>query len=796
MKRLLLTAVLAVLMIAEVHAESFTISDIRINGLQRVSAGSVFGALPLNVGEQADDRHLVDATRALFKTGFFQDIQLGRDGNVLVITVVERPSVSSIEIEGNKAISTEDLMKGLKQSGLAEGEIFQRATLEGVRNELQRQYVAQGRYSAEVTTEVVPQPRNRVGLKININEGTVAAIKHINVVGNHVFPDDDLIGLFELKTTNWLSFFKNDDKYAREKLSGDLERLRSYYLDRGYINMDIASTQVSISPDKKSVFITVNVNEGEKYSVKSVKLSGDLKVPEDQVKALLLVQPGQVFSRKVMTTTSDLITRRLGNEGYTFANVNGVPTPNDTDHTVDITFVVDPGKRAYVNRINFRGNTKTDDQVLRREMRQMEGGWASTYLIDQSKTRLDRLGFFKEVKVETPAVPGVDDQVDVNYAVEEQASGSITASVGFAQSAGLILGGSISQNNFLGTGNKVSLGLTKSEYQTRYNFSYVDPYWTPDGVSLGYNAFYRKTDYKDLDVDVANYSVDSFGAGVNIGYPINETSRLTFGLTAQEDKIKTGTYTVDEIFDFVQKEGDNFLNFKASAGWSESTLNKGTLPTRGHSQSLVLEATLPGSDLSFFKLDYRGQYFQPITDNYTLRLHTELGYGDGYGSTSGLPFYENYYAGGFNSVRGFKDSTLGPRSTPSRGFGPPNNGNPGTLADPDQRPLPFGGNILVQGGAEVLFPLPFIKDQRSLRTSLFWDFGSTFNSNCGPQKFTASGEKVECTNIDFSQLASSVGVGVTWVTALGPLSFALAMPVKKPEDAQTQIFQFSLGQTF
>jgi len=796
MKRLLLTAVLAVLMIAEVHAESFTISDIRINGLQRVSAGSVFGALPLNVGEQADDRHLVDATRALFKTGFFQDIQLGRDGNVLVITVVERPSVSSIEIEGNKAISTEDLMKGLKQSGLAEGEIFQRATLEGVRNELQRQYVAQGRYSAEVTTEVVPQPRNRVGLKININEGTVAAIKHINVVGNHVFPDDDLIGLFELKTTNWLSFFKNDDKYAREKLSGDLERLRSYYLDRGYINMDIASTQVSISPDKKSVFITVNVNEGEKYSVKSVKLSGDLKVPEDQVKALLLVQPGQVFSRKVMTTTSDLITRRLGNEGYTFANVNGVPTPNDTDHTVDITFVVDPGKRAYVNRINFRGNTKTDDQVLRREMRQMEGGWASTYLIDQSKTRLDRLGFFKEVKVETPAVPGVDDQVDVNYAVEEQASGSITASVGFAQSAGLILGGSISQNNFLGTGNKVSLGLTKSEYQTRYNFSYVDPYWTPDGVSLGYNAFYRKTDYKDLDVDVANYSVDSFGAGVNIGYPINETSRLTFGLTAQEDKIKTGTYTVDEIFDFVQKEGDNFLNFKASAGWSESTLNKGTLPTRGHSQSLVLEATLPGSDLSFFKLDYRGQYFQPITDNYTLRLHTELGYGDGYGSTSGLPFYENYYAGGFNSVRGLKDSTLGPRSTPSRGFGPPNNGNPGTLADPDQRPLPFGGNILVQGGAEVLFPLPFIKDQRSLRTSLFWDFGSTFNSNCGPQKFTASGEKVECTNIDFSQLASSVGVGVTWVTALGPLSFALAMPVKKPEDAQTQIFQFSLGQTF
>ncbi|GAB5345837.1 outer membrane protein assembly factor BamA [Pseudomonas fluorescens] len=795
MKRLLLTAVLTVLMIAEVHAESFTISDIRVNGLQRVSAGSVFGALPLNVGEQADDRRLVESTRALFKTGFFQDIQLGREGNVLVITVVERPSVASIQIEGNKAISTEDLMKGLKQSGLAEGEIFQRATLEGVRNELQRQYVAQGRYSATVETEVIPQPRNRVGLKVNINEGTVAAIQHINVVGNTKFADDDLIDLFELKTTNWLSFFKNDDKYAREKLSGDLERLRSYYLDRGYINMDIASTQVSITPDKKHVYITVNVNEGEKYTVRDVKLSGDLKVPEDQVKSLLLVQKDQVFSRKLMTTTSELITRRLGNEGYTFANVNGVPTPHDEDHTVDITFVVDPGKRAYVNRINFRGNTKSADEVLRREMRQMEGGWASTYLIDQSKTRLERLGFFKEVNVETPAVPGVDDQVDVNYAVEEQASGSITASVGFAQSAGLILGGSITQNNFLGTGNKVSIGLTRSEYQSRYNFGYVDPYWTADGVSLGYNAFYRTTDYKDLNVDVASYAIDSLGAGVNIGYPISETSRLTFGFTAQQDKIKTGVYTTDEIFDFVRREGDQFLNFKASVGWSESTLNKGVLATRGHSQSLTAEATTPGSDLSFFKLDYRGQLFQPLSDNYTMRLHTELGYGDGYGSTSGLPFYENYYAGGFNSVRGFKDSTLGPRGTPSRGQSV--TGNQGTTVDSNNDPLAFGGNVLIQGGAELLFPLPFVKDQRSLRTSLFWDVGNVFDSKC-QQITNPSGVKsqTECNDVSLSNLASSVGVGVTWVTALGPLSFALAMPIKKPDNAETQIFQFSLGQTF
>ncbi|WP_236198451.1 outer membrane protein assembly factor BamA [Pseudomonas pseudonitroreducens] len=791
MKRFLLPAALSALMIAQVHAESFTVSDIRVNGLQRVSAGSVFAALPLNVGEQIDDRRLVEATRSLFKTGFFQDIQLSRDGNVLIVNVVERPSISSIEIEGNKAITTEDLMKGLKQSGLSEGEIFQRATLEGVRNELQRQYVAQGRYSAEIETEVVPQPRNRVALKININEGTVAAIAHVNVVGNTVFSEEDLTDLFELKTTNWLSFFKNDDKYSREKLSGDLERLRSYYLDRGYIHMDIASTQVSITPDKKHVYITVNVNEGEKYTVSDVKLSGDLKVPEEEVKKLLLVKKGQVFSRKVMTTTSDLITRRLGNEGYTFANVNGVPEPNDENKTVSITYVVDPGKRAYVNRINFRGNTKTEDEVLRREMRQMEGGWASTYLIDQSKQRLERLGYFKEVNVETPAVPGTDDQVDVNYSVEEQPSGSITASVGFAQSAGLILGGSISQNNFLGTGNKVSIGLTKSDYQTRYNFGFVDPYWTVDGVSLGYNAFYRKTDYDQLDVDVSSYSVNSLGAGVSIGYPISETSRLTYGLTVQRDDIDTGAYTVDEIFDFIEKEGDSFTNFKASIGWSESTLNKGVLANRGHSQSLVLETTVPGSDLSFYKLDYRGQIFAPLTENYTMRFHTELGYGGAYGDTDRLPFYENYYAGGFNSVRGFKDSSLGPRSTPSKarnnGDGPDDQGR---YTDPDQDPEAFGGNILITGGAELLFPLPFVKDQRQLRTVLFYDIGNVFDTDC-PISTTQG-----CDGVKFQDMAMSAGVGLTWITALGPLSFSLATPIKKPDNAETQIFQFSLGQTF
>ena len=781
MKRLLLPAVIAALMTAEVHAESFTISDIRVNGLQRVSAGSVFGALPLNVGDAVDDRRLVDATRSLFKTGFFQDIHLGRDGNVLVIDLVERPSISAIEIEGNKAINTDDLLKGLQKSGLAEGEIFQQATLEGVRNELQRQYVAQGRYSASIETKVVPQPRNRVSLKININEGTVAAIQHINIVGNKVFSTDELTALFELRTTNWLSFFRNDDKYSREKLSGDLERLRSYYLDRGYINMDISSTQVSITPDKKHVYVTVNINEGEKYRIRDVKLVGDLRVPEEEVRQLLLVKEGQIFSRKVMTSTSELITRRLGNEGYTFANVNGIPQPHDEDHTVSLTFAVTPGKRAYVNRINFRGNTKTEDEVLRREMRQMEGGWASTYLIDQSKTRLDRLGYFKEVNVETPQVPGSDDMVDVNYSVEEQPSGSVSASVGFAQSSGLILGGSINQNNFLGTGNKVNVGLTKSDYQTRYNFGFTNPYWTADGVSLGYNMFYRTTDYSNLNVNMSSYSVDSMGAGVNLGYPISETARLNYGLSAQQDKIGTGSYTVQEIHDFIAQEGSNFNTFKGSIGWSESTLNRGTFATRGYAQSLTGEITLPGSDLSFYRVDYNGQVFKPLwKKDYALRFHTHLGYADSFGSTSKLPFYENYFAGGFSSVRGFRDNSMGPRSTP--------NAN-----DPDKSPQPFGGNVLVTGGAELLFPTPFIKDQRSLRTVLFWDAGSVFDTNCSAaqKKRGESG----C-NLSLSDMGSTVGVGINWLTAMGPLSFSLGMPIKQPSNADTQVFQFSLGQSF
>jgi outer membrane protein insertion porin family len=789
MKRLLLSAAISAIISTQASAASFTVTDIRLNGLQRVSAGSVFAALPLNVGDQVDDEQLAEAARSLFRTGFFQDIRLARDGEVLVVNLVERPSISSIDISGNKAIKKDDLLKGLKQAGLAEGEIFQQATLEGVRNELQRQYVAQGRYSAHIDAKIVEQPRNRVGIKIDIKEGSVASIRNVNIVGNTVFSDEELTGLFELKKRHFTSFFKGDDKYSREKLSGDLERLRSHYLDRGYINMDIVSTQVSITPDKKHVYITVNIDEGEQYRVREVKLSGDLKVPEEEVEALLLSKEGQIFSRKVMTTTSELITRRLGNEGYTFANVSGMPQPHDEDNTVTITYVVDPGKRAYVNRINFRGNTKTRDEVLRREMRQMEGGWASTYLIDQSKVRLERLGHFKEVTVETPAVPGTDDQIDVNFSVEEQPSGSISASIGYAQNAGMILGGSISQNNFMGTGNHVTLGLTRSEYQSHYTFSFIDPYWTVDGVSLGYNAFYRKTNYDKLNYDVSSYAVDSAGGGITMGYPISEVSRLTFGLSAQSDKVKPGTYPAVEIQDFITKEGKSFTNFKATAGWSTSTLNRGMLPTAGASQSLFLEATVPGSDLKFYRLDYDGQYFKGLWGDHVLRFHTRLGYAESYGSTSKLPFYENYYAGGFDSVRGFRDGAMGPRST-YYGYGKDCTRE---KCDPDRDFLHFGGNVLIEGGVEWIFPMPFVKDQRSIRSYAFWDVGNVFDTNCSKEQKARN--ESGC-SIKAGDLGSAAGLGLTWVTAMGPLSFSVGRPIKKPDNSKAQFFQFTLGQTF
>ena len=526
-------------------AQGFVVSDIRVEGLQRIAAGSVFAAMPIAVGDTADEGSIQATARNLFATGNFDDIRIGRDGNVLVIVVAERPSISEISIEGNKAIETEALLDGLKGAGLAVGQVFQRSTLEGMQLELQRQYVTQGRYDAAIDTEVIPEPRNRVSINIDVDEGTVAAIKHVNVVGNKVYSDEDLKDILELKPTGLLSFFTNDDKYSREKLTGDLEKLTSYYLDRGYLQFNIDSTQVSVSPNKEEVYITANVTEGEKFTVSGVGLSGDLVLPEADLRRYILVGEGQTFSQQLVTGTEDYLTRRLGNEGYNFATVTGIPELNEEDNTVELKFFVDPGKRTYVRRIEFSGNTRTADDVLRREMRQMESAPASAAAIEQGRIRLQRLGYFSTADVETTEVPGHDDLIDVEYSVEEQSSGSIGASLGFAQQAGLILGLNLQQNNFLGTGKRVGINVNTSQFQDLYNFSYTNPYFTEDGVSRGFNVFFRSTDL--AEVNVASYTTDTLGGAINFGYPIKETARLGFSFGVSNTEITAGRFAVQEI---------------------------------------------------------------------------------------------------------------------------------------------------------------------------------------------------------------------------------------------------------
>ena len=843
------------------QSEPFVIQDIRVEGLQRISPGSVFAALPVGVGDTVDTYGVRAAAKSLFATGNFDDISIARDGGVLVVVVAERPSISEITIDGNKAIETEALLDGLKGAGLAVGQVFQRSTLEGMKLELQRQYVLQGRYDASIDSEVIAEPRNRVSIAIDVNEGTVATIQHINVVGNTIFSDEDLIDLFELKTGGWFSFFTSDNKYSKEKLTSDLETLSSYYLDRGYLQFNIDSTQVAVSPNKEEVYITANVTEGNKFTVSEVGLSGDLVLPEEDLSRFLIVQPEQVYSQQLVTATEDYLTRRLGNEGYNFAKVTGMPEIDEDNSTVVMKFFIDPGKRTYVRRINFAGNMTTMDDVLRREMRQMESAPASSAAIEQSRIRLERLGFFKTAKVDTKEVPGSDDLIDVDFSVEEQSFGSIGGSLGYAQDAGLILGLNLQQNNFLGTGRRVGISLNSSRYQDVISLNYTNPYFTEDGVSRGFSTFYRKTDLSKINV--ASYTTDTVGASINFGYPISETQRLGFSVGVTDTKITSGSYAVQEIATspvlapeieywfystlqpdgtyaaaevlqpidtippsalsppdgegFLDLNGNKYLNYTLTGSWLQSTLNRGQLATRGASQSLSLEVAVPLSDLEFYKLNYRGEIYFPLFGEFTLHLRGEVGYGDGYGSTSELPFYEHFFAGGFGSVRGYETNTLGPRSTPPAVYsantavtGIDENGRPTEFGGPDGRgygysvdpvtgkipvqqfynePDPFGGNVLIEGSAEVLFPMPFIKDRSSLRSAFFVDVGNVFNTKCRENQ-------VNCFGIDAGELRYSVGIGVTWLSGFGPLTFSLAKPLNASPIDEREVFQFTLGRGF
>ncbi len=888
MKRLLVFLTLACLS-AVVVAQTFRIEDIRVEGLQRVSAGPVFAALPLQTGDIADTGNIRNAIRSLFATGLFTDVDIAHDGNILIVTVAERPAISELTIDGNKAIKTEALTDVMSENGLEEGQIFQQDTLDGILRELRRQYISQGRYGATVEADIEDLPNNQIKIAVQIDEGDKSGIRHINIVGNSVFDDEELADLFELGTTNWISWITGNDAYAREKLQGDIETLESYYLDRGYLDFNVDSTQVSLSPDKQSVYITLNITEGDIYTVSGVELAGDPIFDEDTLLRLIMLKEGDTFSQQLMTSSSEYITTLLGNTGYTNAKVEGIPEPDPEEKTVKLTFFVDPAERVYVRRIEFRGNTKTSDEVLRREMRQMEASSASNARIEQSKVRLERLGFFKEVTVETTDVPGSTDLMDVQYTVEEQPSGSIQASLGYAERSGFMLGGSIQQSNWFGTGKQVGISINTSDYQTAYSFNYMDPYFTPDGVSRGLSAYFRKTNY--ARIGVAEYSTDTYGLAMNFGYPLSEIQRLNFGLGYSHLAVETGRYAVQEIiaspapldleandyvyisqadyeqaqliaaglasrdidgdgaveefaFDampvtsdrlltetpgFVDKYGDEYDSASANLSWLRSTLNRGVLATRGNSQQLSLEVTVPGSDLQYYKVEFEAQYFQPLTRALTLRLRTNLGYGDGYGDMDDLPFFENFYGGGFGSVRGFRRSSLGPQSTPpltyvttpfEYQFTYDAEGNPTGLAATNREALvlcevgegnsvnpcrdgrllgretityrdrdSFGGNILVEFGAELIMPLPFIEDQRSMQFAAFIDAGNVFDSDCGTYQRS-------CYDVSLDRISAAAGFGLTWISGFGPLTFSIAKPLHSNPGDEEEFFQFTMGAGF
>lgn len=773
-------------------AEEFVVEDIQVKGLQRISVGTVYNYLPVNVGEKFSMDNVAPAIRALFKTGFFKDISLEREGSALIVTVVERPSIAKIIFEGNKDLSKDDLTKALKKIGLAEGKVFDQQVLDKVEQELSRQYFSHGKYGLKIKTDVSALTRNRVGINIKISEGRVAKIKQINIVGNTVFDEKTLLKILELNTSNLLSFYTKDDQYSKQKLQADLETLRSYYLDRGYINFNIDSTQVAITPDKKDIYVTINVKEGDVYRLEKVKLTGNLVVAPAVLIKLVKVGPGEVFSRKNATETSKAISDRLGDDGYAFANVNMVPDINEAKKTVDMSFFVDPGKRVYVRRINMKGNTKTRDEILRREMRQMESSWASSAKIARSKTRLERLGYFSEVNVETPPVAGTADQIDVNYTVEEKPSGNLSAGIGFSQTQGIVLNANIAQDNVFGSGKRVNVAFNNSLYMTSYQFGFNNPYFTVDGVSQGYNLGYTKRNAGAINI--ANYSTNIMNAGINFGIPLNETDHVGFDATVKHTQLSTTAYSSDQICDFIKGNngldacanitngyvigtknsrplmkatGDSFLTLTPTVSWTHDTLNRAVFANSGGQQRFSASSTVPGSDLEYYKVGYKQQVHFPLAKDLTFKLNGEVGYGGGYGKTTGLPFFENYFGGGNGSIRGFKNNTLGPR---------------------DSNGYPLGGSSKIIGNAELFFPVPFLAETKSVRIGTFMDVGTISNS------------------LTVNNMKYSAGLSGEWMSPFGALSVSAALPLNAVATStlangvivgdQKQIFQFNFGQNF
>ena len=785
--------------------DEFLVSDIRIIGLQRVSTGSIFNVIPISVGDKIDSRKSIDITKSLFSTEQFDDIQIAKDGNTLIISVVERPSISAIDISGNKALKTEQLIESLDGVGIKEGEVYKRSTLEKVKSELVRSYASNGRYGAGVEIDEIKKPRNRIDINITVDEGKSAKIKQINIIGNEVYDTEELLKGFELSEGSFFSFLNNDNAYSREKLKGDIETLESFYKDRGYLKFSIESSQISLSRDMKSIFINFNIFEGEKYSISDVEIVGDVPIEEEVYIPIIDSIKGLTYSQAQITSIEEFFTNVLGNRGYAFAEVSGDSEIDEDSNQVKIIFSVIPGKRTYTRKILFTGNNVTQDHVLRREMRQFEGAWSSNNSIEAGKVRLERLGYFKEVEVETIPVPNTDDQIDVMYSVDEETTGSVGGNIGYSD-FGLMLGFNLQEQNFLGSGNTVGIGISKNIYSENYNLSYLNPYATKDGVSQGYNLYYRKTDYGEFNV--ANYLSDSMGFGVQYGYPVSDIQRVNFGLTYDKTEIDIGTLPAREIWDFINTEGSIFETLNAQISWQRVTLNRGMFPTDGASTILSLSSTVPGGDIDYARINFRQKYYQPLPRDLVFGFNIELGYLAPFGDTTETPFFQNFYAGGPRSLRGFESNTLGPRSTeaPCYEF----NYSEGTcpnLIDTDgdgELDLPYynpyanseynkrvsiGGNIKVEGSLQLIFRLPFIEDQRSMRSAFFFDFGNVFSDNCKDYQ-------INCYKPSIDDLRYSYGVGITWITGFGPMSFAISKPTNAGQYEETKEFQFTVGNVF
>ena len=741
--------------IPAIALEPFVIKDIRVEGIQRTEAGTVFSYLPVKVGDSLTEDKAAQAIRALFATGFFRDVSLERDGDVLVVVVQERPSISQVDFTGIHEFQKDQLSAGMRQVGLAEGRIFDRGLLDRAEQELKRQYLGRGYYAVSVSTTVTPLERNRVSVNFNVEEGRVAKIRQISIIGAQAFPEKQLVGLFVLRTPGMLTWFSKQDQYSRQKLSADLETLRSFYLDRGYLEFSIDSTQVSITPDKQDIYISVSISEGRKYTVSEVKIAGELLIPEEEVRKLIQLKPGEVFSRARITESSKLISDRLGNEGYAFANVNAVPELNRDKQQVSFTFLIDPGRRIYVRRINMAGNTRTRDEVIRREMRQLEGAWYSTDLITKSKQRIDKLGYFTEVNIETPAVAGTTDQVDVNVTVAEKPTGILLFGAGFGSGEGLILSGSVSQNNIFGSGRHVTLGLNTGKINTTYALSYTDPYATIDGVSKGFDLYYRTVD--PAGNNLALYQTKTIGGQLRIGVPVTEIDTIQYGVGYENVDITTFPESPLIYKDYVTTFGPSNSNIFVSAGWARDGRDSLIYPTKGVFQKAGAEVGLPGGDLEYYKLNYQYQRYFPLSRNYTLMLNGEAGQGDGYGNNP-LPFFKNFFAGGVNSVRGFRTYTIGPKDTDG---------------------LPRGGNYKLLGNVELLFPFPGLENDRSVRVGAFVD-----SAMVGDGK------------IQYEDLRFSTGLSVSWVSPMGPLKVSLGVPLRKQALDRSQVFQFTVGGVF